>query len=92
MAKKKKKRPAERSQKTTAIRKRPTARKRKIAARKRPAARKQVIKPVEATVLQQCGQPCPLNRGSGGSHHGACYLDFAHTNSHRCSVDGFEWA
>jgi hypothetical protein len=30
--------------------------------------------------------------GSGGLHRGACCLDVGHTNSHRCSVDGFEWS
>ena len=64
----------------------------KTATRKRPIARKQATKPAKAKVFQQCGQACPLNAGSGGSHHGACCLDVGHTSSHKCSVDGFEWS
>jgi hypothetical protein len=80
MAKKKvKKRPAQKS-------------KRKIVARKRPAARKPMTEPAETQVFQQCGQACPQNLGSGGSHRGACSLDVGHITSHKCSVDGFEWA
>jgi len=66
--------------------------KRKIAAQKRPAARKPVAEPAKMQVFQQCGQVCPQNLGSGGSHRGTCFLDLGHTTSHKCSVDGFEWA
>jgi len=73
--------------------KKPTRKsKSKTATRKRPTARKQATKPAKAKVFQQCGQACPLNAGSGGSHHGACSLDVGHTSSHKCSVDGFEWS
>lgn len=64
----------------------------KTATRKRPTPRKQATKPAKAKVFQRCGQACPLNVGSGGSHRGACYLDVGHTSSHKCSVDGFEWS
>src|ERR1035437_9199234 len=90
----KKKKPARKSNSKPATRKRPTARKQatKPAARKRPTARNQATKPAKAKVFQQCGQACPLNLGSDGSHHGACSLDVGHTSSHKCSVDGFEWS
>jgi len=64
----------------------------KTTTRKRPTARKQATKPAKAKVVQRCGQACPLNTGSGGSHRGACYLNVGHTSSHKCSVDGFEWS
>jgi hypothetical protein len=64
----------------------------KTATRKRPTPRKQATKPAKAKVFQRCGQACPLNVGSGGSHRGACYLNVCHTSSHKCSVDGFEWS
>jgi hypothetical protein len=63
----------------------------KSATRKRPAERKQATKLPKAKLFQRCGEACPLNVGSGGSHRGACYLDVGHTSSHKCSVDGFEW-
>jgi hypothetical protein len=63
----------------------------KSATRKRPATRKQATKLPKAKGFQQCGEACPLNVGSGGSHRGACHLDVGHTSSHKCSVDGFEW-
>jgi hypothetical protein len=65
---------------------------RKMAAQKRPAARKPVAEPAKTLVFQRCGQACPQNLGSGGSHRGACSLDVGHTTSHKCNVDGFEWA
>ena len=64
----------------------------KGATRKRSTARKQATKPAKAKDFQRCGQVCPQNTGSGGSHRGACYLDIGHISSHKCSVDGFEWA
>jgi len=76
-----------------AKRKKPAPRsKRQSAIRKRPAVPKQVKRPAKAKVFEQCGQACPLNLGSAGSHRGACYLDVGHTSSHKCSVDGFEWS
>lgn len=80
MAKKKKKKKPARKSKT------------KTATRKRPTPRKQATKPAKAKVFRRCGQACPLNVGSGGSHRGACYLNVGHTSSHKCSVDGFEWS
>lgn len=65
--------------------------KRKSATRKRSTARRQATQPAEAKAFQ-CGQACPQNAGSGGSHHGTCYLDVGHIASHKCSVDGFEWS
>jgi hypothetical protein len=82
----KKKKPARKSKTKTA--KSET----KTATRKRPTRRKQATEPAKAKVFQRCGQACPSNVGSGGSHRGACHLDVGHTSSHKCSVDGFEWS
>ena len=36
----------------------------------------------------QCGETCPNN---DANHRGKCYLDFGHSSSHKCSVDGHTW-
>jgi len=42
----------------------------------------------EINSVGQCGEKCPQN---SSDHRGECYLDFGHTESHKCSVDGHEW-
>lgn len=43
---------------------------------------------IDIKSVGQCGKKCPSN---SSSHRGSCYLDFGHSQKHKCSVDGEEW-